>query len=176
MPFRHLLRSAARALGAAALLGAGVGCRQQAPATPADSAQSRVGSGEIPIKLVGIGESAVVVQVMVNGRGPYDFILDTGATLTCVDATLEGELQLPERFSQFGVGAGVEGVGRIRLVTIDSLRIGPERARDLPACVLDLKHLGMLAPSIRGLVGLNFLKNYRVTLDFQRRALVLDES
>jgi predicted aspartyl protease len=137
------------------------------------AAPTSTASGEIPITLAGIGESAVVVPVYINGRGPYDMILDTGATLTCVDATLEDELDLPERFAQFGVGATAEGVGRVRLVTIDSLRVGGERATDLGACVMDLKHLSLLSPSVRGLLGLNFLKSYRVTLDFQRRALVL---
>jgi predicted aspartyl protease len=150
---------------------ASAGCRSETSSRAA--APTANAPDEIPFKLVGIGESAIVVPVLVNGRGPYDFILDTGATLTCVDATLETELRLPERFAQFGVGAGAEGVGRVRLVTIDSLRVGNEQATSLSSCVLDLKHLALLSPSVRGLLGLNFLRSYRVTIDFEARTLIL---
>jgi predicted aspartyl protease len=162
----------AAAIASTSIVAAGCGSETSSrAAAPTASAPD-----EIPIKLVGIGESAIVVPVTINGRGPYDFILDTGATLTCVDATLETELRLPERFAQFGVGAGAEGVGRVRLVTIDSLRVGEELGTDMSACVLDLKHLSLLAPSIRGLLGLNFLRNYRMTVDFESRALILRKS
>src|SRR5689334_5038561 len=36
-----------------------------------------------------------VVDVRINGRGPYRFILDTGASTTVIDAGLNRELALP---------------------------------------------------------------------------------
>jgi len=135
---------------------------------PADTA-----SGEIAFRFAGMGGAALVVPVYVNGKGPFDLVLDTGATLTCFDETLARELSLPARKGAIGMGAGVGATGRIRLVRTDSLRVGGATVRDLTTCVLDLTNLTAFTPGVRGLLGLNVLRNYRVTLDFRRNVLTL---
>lgn len=137
---------------------------------PADT-----GAGEVGFELAGPGGAALIVPVHLNGEGPFDFVLDTGATLTCVDQALAERLELPERRGQIGMGAGVEGTGRVRLVGIDSLRVGDTRAHDLGACTLDLAHIEMIGVEVDGLLGLNFLQEFRVTLDFQRNVVTLEE-
>ncbi len=156
------------ALAAPALGACGVGGPSRVT-TPADSA-----AGEIAFDLVGPGEAALVVPVEINGEGPFQFILDTGATLTCVADSTAARLDLPERPSA-GVGVGVGGTGRLRLARVDSLRIGEARAYDLPVCLIDLAHAGIIGAPIDGLVGLNVLKEFRVSLDFERRVLRLDD-
>src|ERR1700743_3420525 len=54
----------------------------------ADVYQSTV----MPFRLV--NGFAVIVPVTVNGHGPYDFMLDTGSTVTAVDRELGQELAL----------------------------------------------------------------------------------
>ena len=44
----------------------------------------------------------------------------------------------------------------------------------IEACVLDLRHLRALGPNVDGLLGLNFLKSYRVSLDFARKVVTFD--
>lgn len=134
---------------------------------PADSA-----AGEIPFD----GTAAMVVPVHVNGEGPFHFALDTGATLTCVDRRLAAEMELPESRGLPGVTAGVAGIGEIRVVTLDSLRVGGAAMRELRACVLDLAHARQVGVEIDGLLGLNFLRAYRVGIDFDRRVLTLGAS
>jgi predicted aspartyl protease len=131
-------------------------------------------AGEIPFRFGGRGEAALLVSVEINGEGPFDFVLDTGATLTCVDQTIAERLQLPARRGAVGVGAGIEGAGRIGLVTLDSLRLGGAAASALDACVLDLAHTEVIGVGIDGLLGLNFLRQFRVTLDFGRNVLLLE--
>jgi predicted aspartyl protease len=152
-------------------------CDMAAPArvtVPADSV-----AGEIPFRLAGSGGAMLLVAVMVNGEGPFDLVLDTGATLTCLDSRLASELNLPRAAGAFGYGAGVGGTGRVALVRVDSLRLGEAHAERLTACVLDLEHLGQLhgvgttGTQVHGLLGLNFLRNYRVTLDFERNIVSL---
>jgi predicted aspartyl protease len=147
--------------------------QQQRPAEveyPADTE-----AGEIPFRFEGQGEAALIVPVYVNGEGPFDFVLDTGATMTCVEQALAQRLDLPEQRGAMGVGAGVGGVGRIELVRVDSIRVGGTRASGLTACVLDLAHIGAMGVELDGLLGLNFLRAYRVTLDFGRNVLTLEE-
>lgn len=147
-------------------------CQSTTPAStsaPADSA-----AGEVPFELAGTGEAAMIVAVMLNGTGPYDFVLDTGATLTCIDQALADSLNLPEARGAIGVGAGVGGGGRMRIVQLDSVRVGGAVARKLPGCTLDLGHIQNMGIEMRGLLGLNFLKPFRVTIDFERSVVRLE--
>lgn len=155
------------------LLASAAGCDVAAPArvdAPADTA-----AGEISFRLVGPNQAALVVPVFINGEGPLDFVLDTGATLTCVEQATAERLGLPERRGVRGIGFGVGSAGALRLVGIDSLRVGQAQAFDLPGCVLDLQHIGALGTDVEGLLGLNFLRSFRMTLDFQRNVLLLVE-
>ncbi|HEU0076709.1 MAG TPA: hypothetical protein VFQ76_03610 [Longimicrobiaceae bacterium] len=36
--------------------------------------------------------AAIIVPVFVNGVGPFDFVLDTGATFTCLEPMLSRRL------------------------------------------------------------------------------------
>jgi predicted aspartyl protease len=149
------------------------GCEVGAPArveTPADTA-----AGEIPFRLAGSNEAALIVDVFLNGQGPFEFVLDTGATLTCIDRDLAERLNLEDARGMV-VGSGVGGARRVSLVRIDSLRAGRSTVDDLLGCTLQLDQLQRL-PGIEmeGLLGLNFLRSFRVTLDFERSILRLDE-
>jgi len=135
---------------------------------PADSA-----SGELGFRLVGPGGAAVVVPVYINGEGPIDLILDTGATITCVDSSLARELSLPEQRLTIGTAIGVGGAGRVRLHRVDSLRVAGSTSRRLSVCAMDLSAMKVVAPSVRGLLGLNVLRQFTVTLDFERKVLRL---
>ena len=150
------------------------GCNDRGPSrveVAADSAQ-----GEIAFELQGPGGVALMVPVHVNGSGPFDFILDTGATVTCVDRSIARDLSLRDVPGAVGTGAGVGSEGRLQLVEIDSLRIGGAIAFDLQGCVVDLQHLESMDLDVDGLVGLNFLSEFHVTLDFDRRILRLRTS
>jgi len=164
---RQLLRSArlAAALLVVTSCDAGAPARVQAPA---DSA-----AGEVDFTLAGPGGAALVVPVFINGEGPFDFVLDTGATFTCIDNALAERLGLREQTGQVAIGAGVGGAGRVRLVRVDSLRIGAASAERMTACVLDLQALQSIGTGVHGLVGLNFLKSFHVTLDFERNVVGL---
>lgn len=129
--------------------------------------------GEIPFRLVGPGGAAIVVPVSINGRDSVDLILDTGATYTCVDTALATALALPERRMGVGVAVGVGGTGRVRLHAVDSLRVGGAVVRDLTVCAMDLRALRGVGRNVHGLLGLNVLRRFRVTLDFERRVLGL---
>jgi predicted aspartyl protease len=130
--------------------------------------------GEVSFELAGPGGAALVVPVEVNGEGPFPFILDTGATLTCLDEALVMALDLRDAPGTVGVGGGLQGFGRMRVVSIDSVAVGEARATDLLGCAVDLSSMQQAGLDVRGLLGLNFLKAYRVTLDFTARTVRLD--
>jgi predicted aspartyl protease len=131
-------------------------------------------AGEVGIRFAGMGEAALLVPVFLNGEGPFDFVLDTGATLTCVDQRLVEQLGIPQQRGAVGIGAGVEATGRLQLVRLDSVRVGQAGAADLRGCVLDLAHTRTIGIEIDGLIGLNFLRELRMTLDFSREVMTLE--
>jgi len=162
-----------RPLARATLLGLLLlaGCVQ----VPVDSSGSATpAAGEIPFRFQGTGDAAIVVPVLLNGEGPYDFVLDTGATLTCLDSTLARELDLPDARGVVGRGATLGSSGRVNVYRLDSFAIGDATVKDLMACALDLEHIRGAGLDVDGLVGLNVLKQYTMTIDFERRMLRLD--
>jgi hypothetical protein len=125
------MQHARAAVLAAALLAAG--CLQ----VPAGStATPTAAAGEIPFTLAGAGEAAIVVPVRLNGKGPYGFVLDTGATLTCLDTALADELSLPQAAGVAGRGATLGGSGRVELRRLESIAIGEAGATGVTVCAL----------------------------------------
>jgi hypothetical protein len=61
-------------------------------------------------------------------------------------------------------------------VKLDMLKVGnTAKASELVACKLDLSRMQQPGFGIKGLVGLNFLKSYRVTINFERNLLRLEK-
>ncbi|MBI4409529.1 MAG: clan AA aspartic protease [Gemmatimonadetes bacterium] len=157
-----------------ALALAGSGCRGPGEVrveVPPDSA-----AGEVRFTLAGPTGAALVVPVHVNGAGPYDFVFDTGATLTCIDQQLARKLGLRDGELAPRLGFALGGAGRVQVVQVDSLRIGRVQAFELDACIMDLPEVEALGLRVQGLVGLNFMKPFRVHIDFERRLLRLEEA
>ena len=172
---RHpLVAAVAASLACAGVLAgtAVVGCsdlgRAAAASAPADSA-----AGELPFRFAGPGGAAIVVPVSVDGRAPVDLIIDTGATMTCVDDALAREWNLPEQRLAVGMAVGIGAAGRVRLHRADSVRVGAAVVRRATVCSMDLQVLQAVGPGVRGLLGLNVLREFRMTLDFDRRVLRL---
>ena len=157
-----MLAASALAMGLAACLQAG-GAPTAAVA----------GEGEIPFTLAGRGGAAVLVPVHINGTGPYRFVLDTGATLTCLDQSLAERLELPQPVGMIGHGATVAESGTFGLHRVDTMTVGEATASSLTTCAVDLQRLKGVGLEADGLLGLNFLKEFTVTLDFRRRVLTL---
>ena len=131
--------------------------------------------GEVPFEMAPPNDAAIIVPVKINGQGPYKFVLDTGATFTCIDQKLVDELKLPEWRGQLGVGVIVPKEGNIRLVKLDTFEVGNSKATDLKACAIEFSRLQTDGLDARGLVGLNFLKSFHVDIDFKQKVLHLEK-
>lgn len=174
MRTRRRTRRAPVAVAMVALLSTG-GCGE--PSTP-ERAEVDPDTGEagVPIRLTGPGGAALLVPVRINGEGSYDFVLDTGATLTCLDDVLADSLGLQDDNGRVAMGTTLGGAtGSIRLVEIDSLSVGDARAEGLTGCSVDLEQFRAIGLEAHGLLGLNFLTSFRVTLDFAAERLILDD-
>jgi hypothetical protein len=115
---------------------------------------------------------AVVVPVTVNGSGPYDFMLDTGSTVTAVDRELARQLALDVQ-EQGTVTTLVEHVP-VSLAVASRISVGPITEHSVEIMVRDLKGLRRIDPAIRGVLGQNALDHADFLLDYRHKLLEFD--
>jgi predicted aspartyl protease len=111
------------------------------------------------------------VPVTINGKR-FRFILDSGASVNVVDATVVKDFDLPEagKASTRGI-AGFEDVG---LVKIDSMAVGEIVLLSQVAAVADLKIPSLVADEpFGGLLGYDFLSRFPVLVDFANKSLTV---
>jgi predicted aspartyl protease len=115
----------------------------------------------------------IVVQTVVNGAGPFNFLLDTGATHTVIDPDLARQLRLPV------IGEAslttVSDVRRDQLVRLKAVRVGNSEVSELGAVIDKLDRVKLKDPGIRGVLGEDFLSNFDLLIDYKERILRFDE-
>jgi predicted aspartyl protease len=106
----------------------------------------------------------MTVPVTLDGRGPYDFVIDTGADRTVVSREVADALKLgPGTPVTMHSMTGVSGIGTVR---VDRLDLAGHVTRDIHAPALEQANLGA-----HGLLGLDTLKGRRIVMDFAKRRL-----
>lgn len=114
-----------------------------------------------------------IVEVMINGRGPYRLFLDTGAGTTVLDSTLAAELGLKsEGKARIGDPADPQGIEADRL-TLDTLRIGTAIFTGVPAVTWDRSALRPGPDRPVGVVGLPVFHELLESIDFPAATLRL---
>jgi predicted aspartyl protease len=143
-------------------------CQVSQPAGISDAGR------EIPFDFL---HNQIVVRGMLNGRGPYTFLLDTGTRASTVDARVAKELGLP-----VDAHASSQGVGTNRptqkQTTHMELRFGPISIPRMDAAVFDLAAVSRtLGRPLHGVLGFGFLESRITRIDyFHRRIEFLTES
>lgn len=112
------------------------------------------------------------VWVQVNGKGPYAFLLDTGATGVVVEPELARELALDRQPDRARVTTPT-GIVLLTRTRIESLRLGDAEFRGVPAVITDGAVPRGLGSSFRGILGIALFEQCLVTLDFPRGRLSL---
>jgi len=130
-------------------------------ATPADFAAG-------PTRTDRLGR--VVAPVMVNGQGPFRFIVDTGANRSVLSDGLVAQLGL----TPGGTGQvhSVHGVTTAPIVTVDQLQYGDVslQAEALPMLS------GRVLAGEAGLLGVDGMRGRRLRMDFERNCIEIAPS
>jgi predicted aspartyl protease len=104
-----------------------------------------------------------VAEVGLAGKGPYRFILDTGASNTnLLPALRKARPDLPLAKAQ-GPLQGANGAAQAQTVSIDRLSYGGQTFRDLNAFVLPPSPIDTLG--IDGVIGADTLSGYALEID-----------
>src|SRR3954451_21388015 len=128
----------------------------------------------VRFRLAGGAQPLILVPVEVNEQGPFDFILDTGAGTSLLANELAEKLKVNVLGSKQGQSAG--GPVSVSLAKVDSFSVGNARLSDIDVGIVDLKHIGTtVGAKIDGDLGYNFLKSFRVSLDYEKCQLRLDD-
>src|SRR5207247_10279208 len=126
------------------------------------------GSAEIQFRLAGGAQPLILVPVHVNDRGPFDFILDTGAGTSLLASDVAKQLELKTISSKEGQSA--RGKVSVSLAKVDSLAAGEAKLGDVDVGIVDLSQIGKtIGARIDGDLGYNFLKHFRVAIDYPDR-------
>jgi predicted aspartyl protease len=173
----------ALALAACAIVGVGASAAQSprigkprppppgpAPVMPLPPAQFDsnlvVGGQDIKARLM---ETRLGVSVMVNGRGPYRFVVDSGADTSVVGVGLAEKLQLP--LSTPVVLNGITARNEVDRVKIDQLTLGTTTTTDLHLPALRESDVGG-----DGLIGIDALHQQRLMMDFETRVVRVEDA
>lgn len=116
-----------------------------------------------------VHNTIIVVSLMGNEQGPFDFVLDTGTDTTVVDPSLASRLSLAalDRI-QMNTLSGTQMLTRSSLRT---LAAGSARAENVEVLVQDLGALRQFDSHIQGIAGQNFLSHLNYVLDYRRKSL-----
>jgi len=115
----------------------------------------------------------ITVKGTINGKGPFSFIFDTGASLTIVEKQTAEKLGLSSDASATREAIGAGGTLVSSLLNVGSIKIDDIEAKDIQAAVLDLANVakcGCIA-GLAGIIGYNFVKDYRVIIDYPKQEI-----
>ncbi|WP_332639279.1 aspartyl protease family protein [Brevundimonas sp.] len=120
-----------------------------------------------PIQLLSNLFTRVGAAVTVDGRGPFTFVIDTGAGATSIADTLADRLQLPPLPSV--IVHGITEARVTRSVAINRLQLSGLGFRNLACPVFPRDQLGA-----DGLIGLDVLDSFRLKFNVMRRTASLN--
>jgi hypothetical protein len=163
-------RGAVTALGGALLLGGGLAHAQTPPApapaiTPEDEASlepTQVASGKDAF-------ARITVPVTINGQGPFDFMVDTGANRSCISTTLAARLALPDGGKV--VVNTIVGRRTRQSVLVDRLQVGGRAQRSVKVPVLPF-----VGTNIEGLLAVDWLRGQRLVLNMAEKHVAITAS
>ena len=157
-------RKAAALVTAAALLGAA-----GAQAGPASRQQDLV----VGLQVIKHGKEVLaLVPVTINGKGPFTFALDTGASRSLMDSAVAKRLDVPKKGSA-GKVAGVNAVKKAALVKVSSWRVGQIKLPPTTIVSTNLPY-GNAYAGLQGLLGSDMLSQFDVvTIDYGKEQLRL---
>ncbi len=110
----------------------------------------------------------ILVRAKINGKGPFNFILDTGAPALFVSTKV---------CSKLGIKADAKGWGAFDRFEIEggaTISKASGRIED-PFQLEGMNGLGLAGAELHGIIGYNILARYRMEIDFTRDKMTWTE-
>ena len=152
-----------------------IGKPRPAPPAPPNSAplppayfdpNLAVGGDDLKARKV---ETRLTVQVKVNGTGPYNFIVDSGADTSVVGLRIARNLELP--LGSPAILNAMTARNIVDRVKVAELGIGTSTFRDLQLPALRETDLGG-----DGMIGIDALVQQRLMMDFEKKLIKVEDA
>lgn len=111
----------------------------------------------------------MTVEVHVNGKGPYRFLVDSGADTSVVGLKVARDLQLP--LGMPAVLHATTASARVDRVKVSQLALGSSTINDLELPALDERDVGG-----EGMIGIDALVQQRLMLDFEKKVIKSEDA
>ncbi|WP_374575119.1 aspartyl protease family protein [Phenylobacterium sp.] len=168
-PDRRRFTQLAGAAGLAALTPLAGAWAQTADPTPAPGAEPAdaqpADDGPSQVAMARDRSLRMLAPVMINGQGPYQFLVDTGANRSCIRKDLAETLALPP--GPMAAVSTIAGRSLRPTVVIDELFVGRRSQRRVKVPLLRMT----ADDPADGVLGVDWLKNRRLLLDFEAKVL-----
>ncbi|MBD0371234.1 MAG: aspartyl protease family protein [Pyrinomonadaceae bacterium] len=141
-----------------------------------DNQKAAQASQAVPLRTTASGFLSSEVKLDGIDR-PLNFIVDTGASISVISERLTRDDEMSRiaqatKMKVFGAAGIAENVG---MLLLPRLQIGMHTRERVAAAVLDLDTINETTGFVQtGVLGGNFLRQYRLTFDFQRSLLLLE--
>jgi predicted aspartyl protease len=114
-------------------------------------------------------DSGMSIGVQVNGNGPFQFLVDSGADRSVIGAALAKRLSLPAGETvRLNDVVGATDVGTFR---VDALKVGDSSMFGISAPAFPEQSLGA-----QGILGVDALADRRIMLDFESGKVTLEDA
>jgi predicted aspartyl protease len=145
------------------------------PAQAAHDAAAAVSVGEGPLFASPTTRDRIgriVAPVVINGRGPYRLVVDTGASRSTISPELAAALELTPSAQEPMLLNGITGSARVPTVRIERMQAG--------SLVIEATKVPVVWSSIMagadGILGVAGLTRERIQVDFRRDRVVVAQS
>src|SRR5438067_4022096 len=128
-----------------------------------EPAKAKAETYQIPYRLT--DTKHVLVRAKINGKGPFNFILDTGAPALFISTAVCRKL---------GIEADASGWGTLERFEIEGgLVLTQFKARiEDPFQLEGMNGLGLAGAELHGIIGYTILARYRLEFDFTQTKMV----
>jgi predicted aspartyl protease len=125
-----------------------------------------IGGADIAAREV---ETRMTVAVQVAGRGPFRFVVDSGADTSALGSSTAKALNLPS--TSQAMLHGMTASGLVDRVLAPELKVGDSTLSNLELPVLRDEDLGA-----QGLLGIDALVEQRLMMDFDKRIITIEDA
>ncbi len=130
----------------------------------------------IPFELI---NNRPFVKLMINGKGPFRFVIDTGASMSVLSDKTAAALGV-KPVAKGGNARAIGGSGTLPILygLLDSITIGETKIDTVPIYIRTVHSSPDSPESERsdGYLGLSVLSHFAATIDYRERQMLLDRT
>lgn len=114
-------------------------------------------------------DTRLALSVWIAGRGPFRFLVDSGADRSVIGTALAEQLRLPQASTV--TLHSIAGTSTATTVVLDGVQVGDVRVPPIAAPAMPERFLGA-----QGILGIDALADQRLMLDFEQKTITIQDA